>query len=221
MQSIHILGKGNASITMMLDALYEKYKNRIEVNIVSNISGSEDPLYKLDKIGMFIYKEFTTEEWDGKFENLIMGVFGPETKKIVQNSFLESHGITEEMYFSYSHPHSVLSVQSNIGSGVFIGVGTTILPYVSIGNLATLMRNVDIGHHTEIGKFVTMRPGCSIAGGCRIGEYTTIGMGANVFNDVEIGSNTIIGAGSLVTKSLPSNVVAYGTPAKVIRENKN
>ncbi len=31
MQSIHILGKNNASITIMLDALYEKFKKQIEM----------------------------------------------------------------------------------------------------------------------------------------------------------------------------------------------
>jgi len=161
MKSIHILGKSNESISMMLDALYEKYKTEIEVNIVTNIPGSEDPPYKLEKIGSFSFKEFTNEEWDGKFENLIMGVFGPETKKIIYRTFLESHNITEDMYLSYSHPQSVLSEQSEIGNGVFLGVGTTIMPYVSIGNLATAIRNVDIGHHTEIGKYVTVRPGCA------------------------------------------------------------
>ena len=174
---------------------------------------------KKSSIGVFKFKEFRSEEWDGTSENLIMGVFGPETKKIIQSIFLKSHNVTEDNYLSYSHPNAVISEQSEIGSGVFLGVGTTIMPYVSLGNLVTAMRNIDVGHHTKIGKYVTLRPGCSVAGGCRIGEYTTIGMGANVFHDVEIGSNTIIGAGSLVTKSLPSNVIAYGNPAKIIREN--
>mgnify|MGYP003291681549 CR=1 FL=1 len=35
---------------------------------------------------------------------------------------------------------------------------------------------------------------------------------------VEIGDNTVIGAGSVVTKSIPGNVVAVGVPCKVLRE---
>ena len=35
---------------------------------------------------------------------------------------------------------------------------------------------------------------------------------------VTIGDNTIIGAGSIVTKDIPSNVVAVGNPCKVMRE---
>ena len=44
-------------------------------------------------------------------------------------------------------------------------------------------------------------------------------MGANVIDGINIGKNTIIGAGSVVTKPIPDNVVAYGAPAKVIRNN--
>ena len=35
---------------------------------------------------------------------------------------------------------------------------------------------------------------------------------------VKIGENTVIGAGSVVTKDMPSNVVAVGNPCKVLRE---
>jgi galactoside O-acetyltransferase len=35
---------------------------------------------------------------------------------------------------------------------------------------------------------------------------------------VTIGDNTVIGAGSIVTKDIPSNVVAVGNPCKVMRE---
>ena len=53
----------------------------------------------------------------------------------------------------------------------------------------------------------------------KIGEYTKVGMGSTIFDGVNVGNNTIIGAGSLVTKSVPDNVVAYGVPARVIRDN--
>lgn len=35
---------------------------------------------------------------------------------------------------------------------------------------------------------------------------------------VTVGDNTIIGTGSIVTKDIPSNVIAVGNPCKVIRE---
>jgi len=45
-----------------------------------------------------------------------------------------------------------------------------------------------------------------------------IGDGSTVCKGVTVGANTIVGTGSVVTKSLPANVIAAGNPAKVIRE---
>lgn len=52
----------------------------------------------------------------------------------------------------------------------------------------------------------------------RIGRNCWIGAGAILMPGVTIGDNTVIGAGSLVTKDIPANVVAYGSPCRVIRE---
>lgn len=49
-----------------------------------------------------------------------------------------------------------------------------------------------------------------------------IGARAVILPGVTIGENSIIGAGSVVTKDIPKNVVAVGTPCKVLREiNEN
>ena len=41
-----------------------------------------------------------------------------------------------------------------------------------------------------------------------------------VIQGIHIGSNTTVGAGSVVVKDVTDNVVAYGNPCKVVRENK-
>ena len=41
---------------------------------------------------------------------------------------------------------------------------------------------------------------------------------SKIYKNVTIGSNSVIGAGSVVTKDIPSNVVAVGNPCKVIKE---
>lgn len=51
-----------------------------------------------------------------------------------------------------------------------------------------------------------------------IGRNCWIGAGAILLPGVTIGDNTVIGAGSIVTKDIPSNVVAVGNPCKVLRE---
>ena len=45
-----------------------------------------------------------------------------------------------------------------------------------------------------------------------------IGDGATVCKGVTIGENSIIGAGSVVASNIPSNVVAAGNPAKVVKD---
>ena len=52
-----------------------------------------------------------------------------------------------------------------------------------------------------------------------IGCFSLIGSGAVISNNITIGKNCMIGAGSVVTKDIPSGVVAYVNPCKVIREN--
>ena len=51
-----------------------------------------------------------------------------------------------------------------------------------------------------------------------IGRNCWIGAGALIMPGVTIGDNTVIGAGSVVTRNVPSNVVAVGNPCKVMRE---
>ena len=51
-----------------------------------------------------------------------------------------------------------------------------------------------------------------------IGKNCWLGAGVIVLPGITIGENTVIGAGSVVTKDMPSNVVAVGNPCKVLRE---
>lgn len=51
-----------------------------------------------------------------------------------------------------------------------------------------------------------------------IGKNVWIGAGSIILPGVTIGDNTVIGAGSVVTKDIPANVVAVGSPCRVLRE---
>lgn len=50
-----------------------------------------------------------------------------------------------------------------------------------------------------------------------IGKNCWIGAGVIILPGINIGDNVVVGAGSVVTKDIPSNVVAFGNPCKVIR----
>lgn len=51
-----------------------------------------------------------------------------------------------------------------------------------------------------------------------IGDDVWIGAGAIVLPGVTIGSGTTIGAGSIVTRDIPPNVLALGSPCEVVRK---
>src|SRR5690606_22823227 len=55
---------------------------------------------------------------------------------------------------------------------------------------------------------------------CIIRSNALIGMGSIILDGAEIGEGAFIGAGSLVPqgKKIPPNTLAFGRPAKVIRE---
>lgn len=50
-----------------------------------------------------------------------------------------------------------------------------------------------------------------------IGDNVFVGARAMILKGVTIGNNSVIASGSVVTKSIPPNVIAGGIPAKVIR----
>ena len=51
-----------------------------------------------------------------------------------------------------------------------------------------------------------------------IGRNCWLGAGAIILPGITIGNNVVIGAGSVVTKDIPSNVIAVGNPCKILRE---
>lgn len=55
---------------------------------------------------------------------------------------------------------------------------------------------------------------------CHIKKDALIGMGSIILDGAEIGEGAFIGAGSLVSqgKKIPPNTLAFGRPAKVVRE---
>ncbi len=88
---------------------------------------------------------------------------------------------------------------------------------------------VTIGDHVLFGPRVgvytsnhAIDAGERVAGACyakpvTIGDRAWIGGGVNINQGVAIGANSIIGSGSVVTKDIPPDVIAAGTPCKVIR----
>lgn len=60
--------------------------------------------------------------------------------------------------------------------------------------------------------------GLEIALPISVGNNVWIGANVTILPGVTIGDNTIIGAGSVVTKDIPSDVIAVGNPCRVLRQ---
>ena len=56
-----------------------------------------------------------------------------------------------------------------------------------------------------------------ICGAVVIGDNVWLGGGVIVCPGVTVGQNTVVGAGSVVTKDLPPDVLAVGSPRQTVR----
>lgn len=107
----------------------------------------------------------------------------------------------------------------HIGDKFFANFNLTILDEATV----TIGDNVFIGPNVSI--YTACHPleaearntGEEWAEPVTIGNSVWIGGSATILPGVKIGDNCVIGAGSVVTKDIPSNSVAAGNPARVIK----
>ncbi len=84
---------------------------------------------------------------------------------------------------------------------------------IEIGNNVTLAPRVHILAHDASTKIFL---NYTRLGKIKIGNNVFVGAGAIILPGIEIGDNVVVGAGSIVTKSIPSDSVYSGNPAKLI-----
>ncbi|MBA7626324.1 2,3,4,5-tetrahydropyridine-2,6-dicarboxylate N-acetyltransferase [subsurface metagenome] len=115
---------------------------------------------------------------------------------------------------------------------ITIGSSVNITPSVQI--TVAPGGKIEIGDNVEIGSFSDFSAGTynieksnilpsaqgRISRGIVVKDLVMIGAGVIVMDGVTIGRNSIIGAGSVITRSIPEHSVAFGVPAKVVRERR-
>jgi len=89
---------------------------------------------------------------------------------------------------------------------------------VEIGNDVAFNRNFTLLTHDFVSKIFIHKYNEFLpsSGKVKIGNNVSFGQNCTVLKNVTIGDNCFIGFGSIVTKDIPENSVAIGTPAKVI-----
>lgn len=102
---------------------------------------------------------------------------------------------TRKIWIDVTRPEII-----DIGENVFLHKGTVIMTH-------------DWASWAFVNKYSEFIPS---HGRVKIGNNVWLGENVTILKNIEIGDNVIIGAGSIVTKSIPSNSVAAGVPAKII-----
>lgn len=107
----------------------------------------------------------------------------------------------------------------HLGKQVYANFNLTLVDdtHIYIGDYTMIGPNVTIvtaGHpiHPEL-----RERGLQYNMPVRIGRNCWLGTGVIVLPGVTIGDNVVVGAGSVVTRDLPSDVVAVGNPCRVLR----
>lgn len=109
-------------------------------------------------------------------------------------------------------------------AGVVVGSDNSIYcdfwgsePYlITIGNHCQITSGVQIYTHGGGGAVRRIYPNFDCFGKVVIGDYVYIGNNSSIMPGVTIGNNVLVAACSVVTKSVPDNVVVGGNPAKII-----
>lgn len=118
------------------------------------------------------------------------------------------------------HPNACVAQDVVIGPGTLILAGSIINIQSKIGEGCIVNTAATVDHDCRIGGFSHIAPGVNLAGSVILGSEVFIGVGCSIIPNISIGDKSIVGAGSTVLQSLPQNVTAVGTPAKVIKINE-
>lgn len=142
---------------------------------------------------------------------------------IGENSLRErvTRRITEQCpgfrFVAAVHPAATVAPDVSIGGGSVIMAGAVVNPGSKVGCGCILNTRSSLDHDSIMEDFSSLAPGATTGGRVRIGRGSAIGLGALLREAAVIGESTVVGAGALVLSDLPSGVVAYGVPARVIR----
>ena len=112
-------------------------------------------------------------------------------------------------------PLASISPDARIGAGSIIYPGSFVGPGSSIGGNCLLMHGVALCHDSVLGDHSVCACGVKIAGNCKIGQGTYLGLNSSVREQTIVGERSIIGMGSVVLNEMPSQIIAYGNPARI------
>lgn len=132
----------------------------------------------------------------------------------VRRQLVERLDARELQAFTAIHPTAVIGSCVTIFEGSVVCAGAVISTNVHLGRHVHVNPSVTIGHDATLGDFVSVNPAAVISGDVRIDDGVLIGASSTVLQQLVVGANTIVGAAALVTRNVPSQVIAKGIPAR-------
>ncbi|MFB8041959.1 sugar O-acetyltransferase [Streptomyces hydrogenans] len=141
----------------------------------------------------------------------------PERARALLGELLGSMGEDVEV-----RPPLYVDYGSNItiGARTFVNYNLTALDVaaITIGEDCQIGPNVQLLTPTHPLEPQPRRDKLEAALPITLGDNVWLGGGVIVCPGVTIGDNSVVGAGSVVTKDIPANVVAVGSPARPVRD---
>ena len=119
------------------------------------------------------------------------------------------------------HPCAIVAQSVTIGAGTYVGAEVVIDPFTKIGANVIVNTAASVAHECVVEDGASVGPGVRMGGGARVGRGAQIGIGATLRDHISIGAGCVIGAGAVVVKDIPAGVMAYGVPARIIKEVVN
>lgn len=115
------------------------------------------------------------------------------------------------------HRTAFVADNATIGPGSQILANAAVSVEAELGMACIVNTGASVDHECRLGDGVHVAPGAHLAGEVQVGDFSTIGVGATVLPRIRIGRHCVVGAGAVVTRDLPDATVAYGNPARVVR----
>lgn len=116
------------------------------------------------------------------------------------------------------HPGAIISCRAKIGAGVVVMPGAIINSGSVVGDFCIVNTHATLEHDSCMAEFSSLAPGVVTGGNVQVGRFSALGLGATLLNGLKIGEHAVVGAGAVVTDSIAAYCVAYGVPARVVRE---
>ena len=175
----------------------------------------DEIFHRKEYLGFRVYNSFDHIKDINRF-NYAIGI-GENFKR--QKLFLKLQKRFPEMNFPIiKHPSSVVSSFASLNQGSILMPNTVVGSNASIGRFCILGNQSCLGHDSAMSDFSSLGPGSITGGSVLIGKRSSISMRASIKQGIKVQQDTILGSSSYLNKNLTKNIIAFGIPAKRIRE---